>query len=72
MNERHVLRLLIKIGIRPLASKLFDSAGCKLLLKLGDKGLIACRGSNHAVRQFLLLIVSLITLLMLLAPVTRC
>lgn len=35
-------------GIRPLASSLYDAARCKLLiLKLGERGLLACRNSNH-------------------------
>jgi rfaE bifunctional protein kinase chain/domain len=35
-------------GIRPLASRLYDAAQCKLLiLKLGERGVLACRDSNH-------------------------
>jgi rfaE bifunctional protein nucleotidyltransferase chain/domain len=35
-------------GIRPLASGLYDAARCKLLiLKLGERGVLACRDSNH-------------------------
>jgi rfaE bifunctional protein kinase chain/domain len=35
-------------GIRPLASDLFDKAQCKLMiLKLGDRGVLTCRGPNH-------------------------
>ncbi|MEM9209907.1 MAG: PfkB family carbohydrate kinase [Pseudomonadota bacterium] len=35
-------------GIRPLASQLYDKAGCKLLmLKLGERGMFVCRDSNH-------------------------
>lgn len=35
-------------GIRPLASRLYDSAACKvLLLKLGDRGVLTCRSPNH-------------------------
>jgi bifunctional ADP-heptose synthase (sugar kinase/adenylyltransferase) len=35
-------------GIRPLAAQLFDSAKCKLLiLKLGERGVLACRGGDH-------------------------
>jgi bifunctional ADP-heptose synthase (sugar kinase/adenylyltransferase) len=35
-------------GIRPLASALYDSADCKLLiLKLGDRGVLTCRGKAH-------------------------
>jgi rfaE bifunctional protein kinase chain/domain len=35
-------------GIRPLASALYDSAQCKLLiLKLGDRGVLTCRGQAH-------------------------
>jgi rfaE bifunctional protein kinase chain/domain len=36
------------IGIRPLASALYDAADCKLLiLKLGDRGVLTCRGRDH-------------------------
>jgi len=35
-------------GIRPLASSLYDEANCKLLiLKLGDRGVLTCRGVKH-------------------------
>jgi len=35
-------------GIRPLAAELYEEAGCKLLiLKLGDRGTISCRGGDH-------------------------
>lgn len=35
-------------GIRPLASKLYDAARCKLLiLKLGERGVLACCNANH-------------------------
>jgi len=35
-------------GIRPLASALYDTAKCKLLiLKLGDRGVLTCRGISH-------------------------
>jgi rfaE bifunctional protein kinase chain/domain len=35
-------------GIRPLASALYDAAKCKLLiLKLGDRGVLTCRGIPH-------------------------
>lgn len=35
-------------GIRPLASGLYDAAKCKLLmLKLGERGVLACRDSAH-------------------------
>jgi bifunctional ADP-heptose synthase (sugar kinase/adenylyltransferase) len=35
-------------GIRPLASSLYDAAGCKLLmLKLGERGVLACGNSDH-------------------------
>lgn len=34
--------------IRPLASHLYDVAGCKtLMLKLGDRGVLTCRDANH-------------------------
>jgi sugar/nucleoside kinase (ribokinase family) len=35
-------------GIRPLASNLYDAAHCKLLiLKLGERGVLACRDADH-------------------------
>jgi bifunctional ADP-heptose synthase (sugar kinase/adenylyltransferase) len=35
-------------GIRPLASSLYDETRCKLLmLKLGERGVLACRDSDH-------------------------
>ena len=35
-------------GIRPLASSLYDEAQCKLLiLKLGERGVLACRNADH-------------------------
>ncbi|HSQ03440.1 MAG TPA: PfkB family carbohydrate kinase, partial [Burkholderiales bacterium] len=35
-------------GIRPLASRLYDVAECKtLILKLGERGVLTCRSSNH-------------------------
>ena len=35
-------------GIRPLASSLYDQTKCKLLmLKLGERGVLACRDSDH-------------------------
>ena len=35
-------------GIRPLASSLYDAAQCKLLvLKLGERGVLTCRSSDH-------------------------
>ena len=35
-------------GIRPLASNLYDSSRCKLLiLKLGERGVLACCNSDH-------------------------
>jgi bifunctional ADP-heptose synthase (sugar kinase/adenylyltransferase) len=35
-------------GIRPLASALFDEAQCKLLiLKLGERGVLACQSADH-------------------------
>jgi len=35
-------------GIRPLAASLYDLARCKMLiLKLGDKGVLTCRHSDH-------------------------
>jgi len=37
------------VGIRPLASMVYDSARCKLLiLKLGERGVLACRDKVHA------------------------
>jgi rfaE bifunctional protein kinase chain/domain len=35
-------------GVRPLASVLYDKARCKLLmLKLGERGMLVCRGADH-------------------------
>ena len=35
-------------GIRPLASRLYDEARCKLLiLKLGERGVLACTDADH-------------------------
>ena len=35
-------------GIRPLASSLYDAAQCKtLVLKLGERGVLTCRSSDH-------------------------
>jgi bifunctional ADP-heptose synthase (sugar kinase/adenylyltransferase) len=35
-------------GVRPLASQLYDSAGCKMLiLKLADRGVLTCRSDDH-------------------------
>ncbi len=35
-------------GVRPLASRLFDEAKCRLLiLKLGDRGVLTSRGGDH-------------------------
>lgn len=35
-------------GIRPLAAQLYDAARCKtMILKLGSRGLLACRGGDH-------------------------
>lgn len=35
-------------GIRPLAVSVYDAARCKtLILKLGDKGVLTCRGGDH-------------------------
>lgn len=35
-------------GVRPLASRLYDAAGCKtLILKLGERGVLTCRSSDH-------------------------
>jgi len=35
-------------GIRPLASALYDEAHCKsLILKLGERGVLTCRSSDH-------------------------
>jgi len=36
------------LGIRPLASALYDAAKCKtLILKLAEKGVLTCRSANH-------------------------
>lgn len=35
-------------GVRPLAARLFEAARCRLLiLKLGDRGVLTCRGGDH-------------------------
>ncbi|HUO43434.1 MAG TPA: PfkB family carbohydrate kinase [Burkholderiales bacterium] len=35
-------------GVRPLASALYDAAQCKtLILKLGERGVLTCRSSDH-------------------------
>ena len=35
-------------GVRPLASELYDSAQCRLLiLKLGERGIMVCRNASH-------------------------
>lgn len=35
-------------GIRPLASRLYDTAACKtLILKLGDRGVLTCKNLDH-------------------------
>jgi bifunctional ADP-heptose synthase (sugar kinase/adenylyltransferase) len=35
-------------GVRPLASMLYDKSGCKLMmLKLGERGMLVCRGVDH-------------------------
>jgi rfaE bifunctional protein kinase chain/domain len=49
-NEREARFALADqdLGVRPLASALYDAAQCKLLiLKLGDRGVLACRGGPH-------------------------
>jgi rfaE bifunctional protein kinase chain/domain len=35
-------------GVRPLAARLYDEARCRvLILKLGERGVLTCRSSNH-------------------------
>lgn len=35
-------------GVRPLAARLYEAARCRLLiLKLGDRGVLTCRGGDH-------------------------
>lgn len=35
-------------GVRPMVSKLYDAAQCKtLIMKMGDRGVLACRSSQH-------------------------
>ena len=49
-NEREARFALADqdLGVRPLAAALYDAAQCKLLiLKLGDRGVLACRGAPH-------------------------
>lgn len=44
-------------GIRPLASRLYDEAACKLLiLKLGERGVLTCNDADHeSLESFLVL-----------------
>jgi rfaE bifunctional protein kinase chain/domain len=49
-NEREARFALADqdLGIRPLASNLYDAAECKLLiLKLGERGVLTCNSANH-------------------------
>lgn len=49
-NEREARFALADqdLGIRPLASNLYDTAQCKLLiLKLGERGVLACNSPDH-------------------------
>jgi cytidyltransferase-like protein len=49
-NEREARFALADqdLGVRPLASALYDAAQCRLLiLKLGNRGVLACRGGAH-------------------------
>jgi rfaE bifunctional protein nucleotidyltransferase chain/domain len=49
-NEREARFVLADqdSGVRPLASSLYDEAQCKLLiLKLGERGVLACRSADH-------------------------
>lgn len=50
-NEREARFALADqdLGIRPLATQLYDRAGCKvLILKLGERGVLAYLDANHA------------------------
>jgi rfaE bifunctional protein kinase chain/domain len=49
-NEREARFALADqdLGIRPLASNLYDAAKCKLLiLKLGERGVLTCNSTDH-------------------------
>ncbi len=49
-NEREARFALADqdLGIRPLASNLYDAAKCKLLiLKLGERGVLTCNSADH-------------------------
>ncbi len=49
-NEREARFALADqdLGIRPLASNLYDTAKCKLLiLKLGERGVLTCNSTDH-------------------------
>ncbi|MEK9569179.1 MAG: PfkB family carbohydrate kinase, partial [Paracoccaceae bacterium] len=49
-NEREVRFALADqdSGIRPIASQVYDKAACKLLMmKLGERGMLVCRGPDH-------------------------
>jgi rfaE bifunctional protein kinase chain/domain len=49
-NEREARFALAdqESGVRPLASAIYDAAQCKtLILKLGDRGVLTCRSSDH-------------------------
>jgi rfaE bifunctional protein kinase chain/domain len=49
-NEREARFALVDqdSGIRPLASALYDASKCKtLILKLGERGVLTCRNSDH-------------------------
>jgi rfaE bifunctional protein kinase chain/domain len=49
-NEREARFALADqdLGIRPLASNLYDAAQCKLLiLKLGERGVLTCNSADH-------------------------
>ena len=48
-------------GIRPLSSDLYDQAQCKtLMLKLGERGVLTCRGGNHAALDSVVIIDSFV------------
>lgn len=49
-NEREARFVLADqdSGVRPLASKMYDAARCRLLMmKMGDRGLLTCTSSEH-------------------------
>jgi len=62
-NEREARFALADqdMGIRPLSSRLYDEARCKtLILKLGDRGVLTCRSSDHVALDSFLVVDSFV------------